>query len=33
MAAFPDALLVDDGGVKALLEVKCKCPYIEKDDG
>ncbi len=33
MAASPDALLVGDGGFKALLEVKCACPYIEKDDG
>ncbi len=33
MAASPDALLVGDGGFKALLEVKCTRPYIEKDDG
>jgi len=33
MAASPVALLVGDGGFKALLEVKCVCPYIEKDDG
>jgi len=33
MTASPDALLVGDSGFKALLEVKCACPYIEKDDG
>lgn len=33
MAASPDALLVGDGGFQALLEVKCACPFTEKDDG
>jgi len=33
MAASPDALLVGDGGFKALLKMKCACPYTEKDDG
>jgi len=33
MAASPDALLEGNDSFKALLEVKCACPYIEKDDG
>ena len=32
IAASPDAQLVGEGFC-ALLEVKCACPYIEKDDG
>jgi len=32
IAASPDAKLVGDG-CELLLEVKCACPYIEKDDG
>ncbi len=32
-AASPDALLVGDGAFKTLLELKCACPFTEKDDG
>ena len=32
IAASPDAKLVG-GGSEMLLEVKCVCPFVEKDDG
>ena len=32
IAASPDAKLVG-GGSEMLLDVKCVCPFVEKDDG